>query len=87
MKKNFSNKLLSSHTILIDLTLNHHPEYGLLNCLIANDLKNKLNRNICALVNIGDEKSKFIAKSFGINKFVYYKKKFYSQIIIFFSSY
>ena len=85
LKKNFSNKLLSSHTILIDLTLNHHPEYGLLNCLIANDLKNKLNRNICALVNIGDEKSKFIAKSFGINKFVYYKKKNFIHRLLYFS--
>lgn len=84
-KKNISKKFFFNYEILVDLTLNHHPEYGLLNCLIANDLKNKLNQNICALVNIGDEKTIKIANSFGINNFIYYKKKNFIQRLFYFS--
>ena len=68
-KTNKDNKnFLSKDKILVDLTVDHHPEYALLNCLIANDLKKILKQNIVGLINSDDIKSKKIAQSFGIKK-------------------
>ena len=72
---NQKNRFSSKKIILVDLTLSHHVEYSLLNCLIANDLGGQLKKNLCGLINPNDQKTIQIAKSFGIKKFIYYKRK------------
>ena len=75
---------LSKNKILVDLTVDHHPEYALLNCLIANDLKEILKQNIVGLINSDDIKSKKIAQSFGIKNFIIYKRKNFFKRFMYF---
>ncbi len=79
-EKNFESK----NKILVDLTVDHHPEYALLNCLIANDLKKNLKQDIVGLINSDDIKSEKIAQSFGIKNFIVYKRKNFLKRLMYF---
>ena len=66
-----SNKKCYKKKILVEL-LYIHPERTIMNCLISKDLQHLYDYEIIALIKKNDYLSKDIAKSFGINKFIYY---------------
>jgi len=79
-----NKKFSSKNKILVDLTVDHQPEHSLLNCLIANDLKKILKKNIVGLINSDDIKSKKIAQSFGIKNFIIHRRQNLFKRIFFF---
>lgn len=82
-----TNNCKNKELILVDLTVGHVPEYNMLNCLIARDLSSFTSGKCIGLVKKYDFKSKLIAKSFGIENFIYLEKKnFFKKILNFFFS-
>ena len=64
------NKKKNSKIILIDLTLSSHPMHAIIQCIVASNLRHFSNYDCKVIINKYDLLSKFIAKSFLINKFI-----------------
>ena len=70
-----SLKSNSKKFILIDLTLSTHPTYTIIQCILGNNFKKITGYECKVIINQYDILTKFIAKSFCINNFVFLKKE------------
>lgn len=66
---------VKKENILVDLTFEHHPLYTINNCLIVQELKKYCNAKTFAIVNKYDLLTVFIARSFFVEKIIFYKNK------------
>ena len=66
---------VKKENILVDLTFEHHPLYTINNCLIVQELKKYCNAKAFAIVNKYDLLTVFIARSFFVEKIIFYKNK------------
>jgi len=55
--------------ILIDLTLSTHPIHAIIQCILGNNFRKLTGYDCKAIINENDILTRFIAKSFSINKF------------------
>jgi len=87
-EKNFPNlNFYNKKKILVDLTLESHPLYGICNCLIGKELSELSKAQIVGLVKKYDYQSYFIAFSFGIKNFIFIGNgNFLTRILYFFKA-
>lgn len=83
-RQNKTKKKDKRKKILIELLLPHHSEPMIINCLIAKDISKIYDCECVGLINKNDILTKEIAKSYGINEFIYIDKgNFLFRIFIF----